>query len=401
MNSELGGNVPRARMRLGLLAVSVTCALAAIPCVAVIASAGAASSQTVPGAWLGTVRVQTDFPEQTQSFGPGYLFTYSRADSATYTLTGAETRPGVHTATMQGQGTGRAVNTFSPPNASCVAVVDPAWQWSYAGSAAVDIGYSDGAFSIRPRGVEGTVRNAYLNPECGTGPNEPFPMVVPPGIEETAPTARETAPATASGLSGSQNFPWKRPQNPGDSIVGTMTVSWNLARRQAPPSGGIREGTVLVNGKPYTSGQPIPYGSTVDVTKGRLALTTEVGALTVYGGGVSAVFKLLRAMEKGKPLVELRLVKGDFSVCKRARALAATKPPRKTVRRLWAKGKGSFRTRGRYSASTVRGTFWLTADRCDGTLTQVRQGRLEVQDFPKRKRILVAAGASYLAAPKR
>ena len=268
MDSELGGNVPKTRLRLGLLAVSATCALAAIPFVTVIASAGAASSQTVRGAWSGTVRVQTDFPEQTQSFGPGYLFTYSRTDSATYTLTGAETRPGVYAATMRGEGKGRAVNTFSPPNASCVAVVDPGWGWSYAGPATVEFGYGNGAFSIRPRGVEGTVRNTYLNPECAGGSNEPFAMVVPPGIEETAPTATETAPATASTLSGSQSFRWQRPQNPGDTIFGTMTVSWNLVRRQAPPSGGVREGTVLVNGKPYTSGQPIPYGSTVDVTEG-------------------------------------------------------------------------------------------------------------------------------------
>jgi hypothetical protein len=94
-------------------------------------------------------------------------------------------------------------------------------------------------------------------------------------------------------------------------------------------------------------------------------------------------------------------VKGNFAVCRRTRALAAKKPPGTTVRRLWAKGKGNFRTRGRYAASTVRGTFWLTADRCDGTLTSVKQGILEVFDFPKRKRLLVGAGKTYLAAPKR
>ena len=82
---------------------------------------------------------------------------------------------------------------------------------------------------------------------------------------------------------------------------------------------------------------------------------------------------------QGKPLVELRLVGGEFSVCKRALASSTgKKPPPKTVRRLFAKGKGSFRAGGRYSSPAVRGTFWLTAwltaDRCDGTLTQVTQG---------------------------
>jgi hypothetical protein len=158
---------------------------------------------------------------------------------------------------------------------------------------------------------------------------------------------------------------------------------------------------VLVDGRPYTSGQPIPYGSTVDVTKGRPILKTEAGTLTVYGAGVSAVFKLLRFKEQGKPLVELRLVQGDFTVCtkKAFRSTNAKKPPKKTVRRLFAKGKGQFRTSGRYSAAAVRGTFWLTADRCDGTLTQVKQGRVEVRDFVKKERVLLTAGKSYLARP--
>jgi uncharacterized repeat protein (TIGR01451 family) len=168
-----------------------------------------------------------------------------------------------------------------------------------------------------------------------------------------------------------------------------------------PPS-GTASGTVLVNGKKYTSGQPIPYGSIVDVTHGRLTLKTEAGTLIVYGAGVSAVFKLLKFKVNGKVIVELRLIQGDFPVCSRALAVfERRKPPAKTVRRLYARGKGAFRTRGRYSSSTVRGTFWLTADRCDGTLTSVKQGKVQVLDFVKHKKVLVKAGQSYLAVPKR
>ena len=43
------------------------------------------------------------------------------------------------------------------------------------------------------------------------------------------------------------------------------------------------------------------------------------------------------------------------------------------------------------------GTRWLTVDRCDGTLTQVREGRVAVRDFVKRKTVFVTAGKSYLA----
>src|SRR4029077_1708518 len=82
----------------------------------------------------------------------------------------------------------------------------------------------------------------------------------------------------------------------------------------APPTGAAT-GTVLVNGAPFTSGT-IPFGATVDVTRGTLALVTSTGRVKLNSsGGISAVFKLLRGVDKKKPIVELRLVKGDFSVC--------------------------------------------------------------------------------------
>ena len=57
------------------------------------------------------------------------------------------------------------------------------------------------------------------------------------------------------------------------------------------------------------------------------------------------------------------------------------------MRRLWGKGKGHFRTRGRYSSGTVRGTVWLTSDRCDGTRTYVKEGVVRVFDFTTKKTI--------------
>ena len=45
----------------------------------------------------------------------------------------------------------------------------------------------------------------------------------------------------------------------------------------------------------------------------------------------------------------------------------------------------------------MRGTKWTVADRCDGTLTTVKRGKVEVRDFRLKKTILLAAGKSYLA----
>jgi hypothetical protein len=65
--------------------------------------------------------------------------------------------------------------------------------------------------------------------------------------------------------------------------------------------------------------------------------------------------------------------------------------------KLWGSGKGRFRTTGKYSSATVRGTIWLTQDECDGTLTRVRRGVVSVNDFKRHKTLNVKAGRSYLA----
>jgi hypothetical protein len=155
---------------------------------------------------------------------------------------------------------------------------------------------------------------------------------------------------------------------------------------------------VLVNGRPYTGGT-ISFGSTVDVTNGTLTLRASTGTLKVNGaGGITAAFVLKRGSDNGKPLTVLQLAKGDFGVCKRTKNSAA-RITATTVRQLWGSGKGAFQTRGRYAAATVRGTTWLTADRCDGTLTQVTQGIVQVNDIPTRTLVTVRAGRRYLAKP--
>jgi hypothetical protein len=111
---------------------------------------------------------------------------------------------------------------------------------------------------------------------------------------------------------------------------------------------------------------------------------------------------LAKSSAGGKPLDVLKLVGGDFGLCvkgfRTSSSLGAKKPPPKTVvRRLFAKGNGSFQTRGQYSSATVRGTAWETDDRCDGTWTRVSQGVVTVLDFRKKKTVRVGAGQTYLA----
>jgi len=169
-----------------------------------------------------------------------------------------------------------------------------------------------------------------------------------------------------------------------------------------PPATGVATGTVLVAGKPFKSG-PIPPGATINVSQGEVYLTTVTGHVHLFGSGVSADFRLLNGRSGGKRVVVIELVGGNFAVCgttkgKRTTAgVARAVPKTTTIRQLWGNGKGNFETQGRYAAATVRGTYWLTRDRCDGTLVVVRRGIVAVFDKLLRNTVLVRAGHSFLA----
>ena len=186
----------------------------------------------------------------------------------------------------------------------------------------------------------------------------------------------------------------------GDPLARSVaSFSLDAALPAGPPAPtATTTGTVLVNGSAFTAGT-IPYGATVDVTNGTVSLKTDTGSLQAYGAGVSARFVLSRGTDNRKPIVQLRLTGGAFGGCaKRSTSgAAAGSSPTKTIRQVWGRAHGRFRTSARFASATVRGTVWLTRDRCDGTLVQVKQGVVQVSDFVKRKTVAVRSGQSYLA----
>jgi hypothetical protein len=161
----------------------------------------------------------------------------------------------------------------------------------------------------------------------------------------------------------------------------------------------ILVGTKLV---PLTEAQQIPSGAILDTRAGSLQLTAATGKghkrqTGVFGG---AIFKLTQARNG---LTKLALKEGAFSgaptfaTCKAHKAGEASAAAAKTLQLLHASAKGKFRTSGRYSAATVRGTKWTIADRCDGTLTRDLVHSVVVTDFVRHKTIVLHAGQSYLA----
>jgi hypothetical protein len=139
-------------------------------------------------------------------------------------------------------------------------------------------------------------------------------------------------------------------------------------------------------------------GWTFDVTKGRVALTTAADS---HGDTqtAQAYEGFFTALQPGGAVTDLKLRSGNFdAVCGSggvdvARASANTK----SVRHLWAKGAGKFRTVGRFAAASIRGTEWETDDRCDGTLITVKTGAVSVFDATAQKTVVVTAGHSHLA----
>jgi hypothetical protein len=66
-------------------------------------------------------------------------------------------------------------------------------------------------------------------------------------------------------------------------------------------------------------------------------------------------------------------------------------------RRLWGRASGRYRTRGRYSSATIRGTYWLVEEVLRGTRTRVRRGRVRVRDRVRHRTVLLKRGQTYLA----
>ncbi len=125
----------------------------------------------------------------------------------------------------------------------------------------------------------------------------------------------------------------------------------------------------------------LPVGSTIDAQEGAVRLTVAAGDDDVTWSAVFSDGKFTVTQPRtGAPVASLRLTGPRFADVCESQATAARKK-RKRVRRLWGDGHGRFRTVGHYSAGTVRGTRWLTEDRCDGTLTKVVRGTVEVEDF--------------------
>src|SRR5207247_320355 len=101
----------------------------------------------------------------------------------------------------------------------------------------------------------------------------------------------------------------------------------------------------------------------------------------------------------GARITDLTLTGGDFAACPKIKkrktyGVAAAGP--RIVRQLFGSGRGRFRTSGGLASATIRGTIWRIEDRCDGTWIGVTRGTVAVDDFKRRRTVVVTAGHTYI-----
>lgn len=156
-------------------------------------------------------------------------------------------------------------------------------------------------------------------------------------------------------------------------------------------------------------GGQIPIGSIIDATRGRVELTTALpggttqtgefwaGRFTVTqaktGTGMTRLITDRRPLGCSTTAAKSSLERGIHET-----AAKKKKKKKKPSRTLWGEDDhGRFQTQGSNSVATVRGTKWVTVETCEGTLTRVFEGQVDVRDVRAKKTVSLMAGARYLA----
>ena len=201
-----------------------------------------------------------------------------------------------------------------------------------------------------------------------------------------------------------------------EPVRGTVLV--RLPPGASPARYGLREEARQAQAGfiPLTGAASLPVRSIVNANRGELSLSSarDLRGRTQTANFYSGTFQFLQK-RAARPITEIALKGGSFRRCPRASRSSTGDGPEadasqrrsrgRRVRRVWGNGRGNFRTRGRYSSATVRGTTWLTQDNCGGTLTRVgrrpRSSRVVVRDFVRRRSVTLRAGRSYFAFARR
>ena len=342
--------------------------------------------------------------------------------------------PGNYTITV---GIVRASNTANSGTATDSAVIVSASKPSVQGSTGSSSKSTAAGFSgnVNPGGLPTTAHFEYGLDSRYTTAGTSGPVYDQSTADQPVGSDFSSHPviASVSGLVPNALYHVRLVATNSAGISAGPDVTFSTPKAPTPPQPALGKsfnvsatGLVLiqVNGKfvPVTQLSKIPNGSVINALHGTLTLTTAATGGTQdatlsakkgkakkpkkpktqtgkFGG---AVFKITQTHSG---LATLALVEGakfkgapSFASCKtkQGKAVAAALS-KKTLQLLHGSAHGKFRTKGRYSAATIRGTIWTIADRCDGTLIHAIKDTVTVDDFVLHKTIALHPGHSYLA----
>jgi hypothetical protein len=151
---------------------------------------------------------------------------------------------------------------------------------------------------------------------------------------------------------------------------------------------------------PLSSARSIPVGSILDTRRGTVRLLSAgrpVKNNSGFNGGSFRGVRFQIRQRGNKPLTTLTVK--DRLNCSTGvprggapkTTAGGTVTAARRRRSLFGRGRGRFRTRGRNSSATVRGTRWIQKDTCTRTITRVKAGTVVVRDFSKRRKVTLKA----------
>ncbi len=229
----------------------------------------------------------------------------------------------------------------------------------------------------------------------------------PPNTTTTTPGTSTTTTATLPAT-----VPARAPPGVSPPVLGRRAVATPTTGRVFVRLPGHRGFTLL------RAAANIPLGAEVDTANGAVTLffvTTRAGrrASVIASEGRFVVRQPAKLDGGQRPGV--LVLAGPLAGCattaarpargaaRTAHAAAAKKAkPKPRGRRVRTHAKGRIKTQGRYGAAIVRGTRWLTVDRCPndprpGTFFSTQEGVVAVTDFTRHRTIRLPAGKRYLA----
>jgi hypothetical protein len=141
----------------------------------------------------------------------------------------------------------------------------------------------------------------------------------------------------------------------------------------------------------------IKLGTFIDARHGKVTVTSASDHRGSYQTGVYYGGKF-KSRQRGtkRPVTEAYLI-GPVGPCGNAKGASASAKKKRRSRHLWGDSHGNFRTVGKSSSASTRGTKYLVKDTCAGTTTTVVRGKVLVRQFSDNTPHTVTAGHSYFA----